>query len=256
MDTSKLQAVIPDLLAYGRRTMREQCVTSMGMILQDAQSWTPFVDVGRMDAELDAPATSKRLAALGFSEGDAIVMARGNPNSNFNRLTGGKWALELPSGGIQGFGRAYGDENAVSMYLELVIKPIMERMRAARHSSGHYLQSGYKSARDICVRSEFFKNRYRKQSGAANDNRLNKLDVSELGGTVIELKGDQCRVVSTNNIGESGSTPELNEEHRRALIEHSAGPLQDAVDKEAGACLTELERRIAEKWPVFNRLLS
>ena len=142
------------------------------------------------------------------------------------------------------------------MFLETVINPIKERMRAARHSSGHFLQSGYKAARDACVQSDFFKNRYRKQSGSANDNRLNRLDNSGFGGTVIELNGDQCQVVSTNNIGEDGSTPELNSEHRRALIEYSAGQLQDAVDKESADCQTELERRIAEKWTVFNRLLS
>jgi len=257
MDTSGLKTVIPDLVAYGRRTMREQCVTSMGMILQDAQTWTPFVDIGRMDQELDAPAENQRLAALGYSQGDAIVLARAAPGSNFNRMTGGRWAITLPkTASMRNFGRAYGSQNGAQMFLDAVIRPIMERMRASRHSSGHFLQAGYKEARDYCVRSEFFKNRYRKQSGKANDNPLNTLDSSDFGGTEIVIAGDHCAVVSTNDVGEGGSTALLDAEHRRALIAYGSGPLQDAVDKEAAACVTELRRRIGESWPLFNEMLK
>ena len=105
MDTSRLESVIPDLVSFGRRTVKEQCVTSMGMILQDGQNWTPFVGIGRMDAELDVT-TREHEARTGIistgridktlTYGELIVLERTNPNSKFNKATGGRWALQKP----------------------------------------------------------------------------------------------------------------------------------------------------------------
>ena len=261
MDTSKLEAVIPELVSFGRRTVKEQCVTSMGMILQDGQNWTPFVGIGRMDAELDAPAENERLAKLGFTEGDAIVMARSNPDSNFNKITGSRWALTLPkTASIAGFGRAYGKENAASMFLAAVIQPIMERMRSARHSSGHFLQAGFKAALQICVTSPFYKNRYRKREAFAPANPLNELDISGMGTTLISDGGDSVVVTGQNNVGDRMGTGNatLDSKHRQALIDYASGPLQEAVDKESDACVAELDRRLNDPdgFPRFNAMLS
>src|ERR1017187_2936609 len=96
MDTTGLDRASAAVVPETRRTVAEQCVTSMGMILQDAQNWTPAVGIGRMDSELDAPAENEKLAELGFTVGDEIVMARANPDSDFNKKTGGRWAITLP----------------------------------------------------------------------------------------------------------------------------------------------------------------
>ena len=260
MDTSGLRAVIPDLVAYGRRTVAEQCVTSMGMILQDTQTFggnpIPFVDVGRMDQELDAPASSAKLARIGFTEGDAIVLARAAPGSNFNRITGSRWALTLPST-MRDFGRAYGHENAARMFLESVVNPIMERMRSARHSSGHFLQSGFKEPFALCVTNPLFKNKYRKRDVMAPANPLNTLDPSELGRLDMTTPdAANFQVTAENNIGENGGNADLDAKHAEARDAYASGPLQGAIDKETAACETELQRRIAEKWPVFNKMLA
>src|ERR1017187_5198347 len=52
VDTSELQRAIPKILAFGRRTMQEQCVTSATFIAFRAQELTPAVDVGQIDADL------------------------------------------------------------------------------------------------------------------------------------------------------------------------------------------------------------
>src|ERR1019366_9862840 len=99
VDTSGLAAVIPALVEYGRRTTAEQCVTSMGMILQDAQNWTPFVATTRMDADLEVEAfgvtKTGRLSKakkprrkdyrVQGSEGLMIVVARMHPDSKYNQ---------------------------------------------------------------------------------------------------------------------------------------------------------------------------
>ena len=262
MDTSGLRAVIPDLVAYGRRTVAEQCVTSMGMILQDTQNFgdnpIPFVDVGRMDQELDAPAKNPGLAAMGFTEGDEIVMARSSPGSHYNQITGSRWAFAFsPTANLRSFARAYGRENAARMFLEAVVNPIMERMRAARHSSGHFLQSGFKEPIALCVTSPLFKNKYRKRDVMAPANPLNTLDPSELGRLDMTTPdAANFQVTAENNIGENGGNADLDAKHAEARDVYASGPLQGAIDKETAACEVELERRIAEKWPVFNKMLS
>ena len=260
LDTSGLRAVIPELVSFGRRTVAEQCVTSLGMILQDTQTYgdntIPFVEIGRMDAELDAPADSEKLAALGFTEGDAIVMARAAPDSNFNKITGSRWAFKLPStASMRGFGRAYGHENAARMFLETVVNPIMERMRSARHSSGHFLQSGFKFPIQQCVSSPLFKNRYRAKQISANANPLNTLDAGKLGKLeMAQTDSPEFSVTAENNVGQDGNAV-LDEKHRQALIAYASGPVQSAIEKETDACTTELSRRLEEKWPTFNKML-
>jgi hypothetical protein len=259
-DSARLSAAIPSLVEFGRRTTAEQCVTSMGMILQDAQTETPAVSIGRMDAELDAPADIESLANLGYTKGDEIVMARASEKSNYNRLTGGRWRINLPkTSNIAGFARAYGKENAAQMFLQTVLQPIKERMRRARHSSGHFLQAGYIAARDFCVSSPLFKNRFRQRSDLKSPNPLNHMDPRQLGdATMTPPTGPEFQIVAMNNVGDrvGQGNSILDAEHRRALIEYSGPPLQAALDREAIACETELARRMAEGMPKMNKMLS
>lgn len=260
MDTRGLERAILDVVPETRRTVAEQCVTSIGMILMDTQTYgdntIPFVDIGRMDAELDAPATNSRLAGLGFTEGDAIVMARGNPDSNFNRITGSRWTLTLPGGGIRGFGKAYGKQNAVQMFLQSVVRPITERMRMARHSSGHFLQSGFKWAIQQCVSSPLFKNRYRARSVNAPVNPLNRSDASQLGR--LDMTSPDVAnfsITAENNVGQDGNAV-LDAKHRQALVDYASGPVQASIGKEEGICIAELEKRLALKFEKTNKMLA
>jgi len=254
MDTSGLRAVIPDLVAYGRRTVAEQCVTSMGMILQDTQNFgsnpIPFVDVGRMDQELDAiDHVSKSkvdgLSGLPWTEAMMIAVQRTNPNSKFSVMTGNRWPLMKP-----GFPRG-------SIQNWRYFANAADRMTAARHSSGHFIQSGFKGPIEQCITSALFKNRYRARTALAPANPLNTLDPSELGRLdMASPESANFQVTAENNIGENGGNAVLDAKHAEARDAYASGPLQGAIDKETAACDVELERRIAEKWPVFNKMLS
>lgn len=255
MDTRGLERAISEVVPLTRRTVAEQCVTSMGMILQDAQNWTPAVSIGRMDAELDAPAENARLAALGFTVGDEVVMARASPGSKYNQITGSRWAITLPPGGMRAFGRAYGHENAAQMFLQSVINPIKERMRLARHSSGHFIQAGLKAAIKFCVTSPLFKNRYRAQGLYANPNPLNTLDAGRLGDArMTPPDGPTFSITAENNVGQDGN-PVLDVKHREALLAYASGPLQDAIEKERGVQVDELNRRLDLEYVKVNKML-
>jgi hypothetical protein len=255
MDTRGLEAAIHFVVPETHRTVAEQCVTSMGMILQNAQNWTPAVDIGRMDAELDEPAASASLARLGFTAGDEIVMARANPNSKYNAMTGNRFAIKLPSG-IRDFARAYGSENAVQMFLQAVIEPIRERMRMARHSSGHFLQAGFKMAIEFCVTSPLFKNRYRSRSLYANPNPLNVLDARKLGNAMMTVPdAPSFTIIAQNNVGQDGNEV-LDAKHRDALIAYASGPLQDAIDAEKDVQIAELNRRLKLKFDKANKMMA
>ena len=267
MDTSGLTKVIPELVSFGRRTVAHQCVTSMGMILQDAQNLTPFVATTRMDADLEVdvegitatgrPSKAKNPKHFKVTPGQwrthatplgvLIVMARMRPGSKYNRLTGSRWALPsaiLPTG--KGSARDR----------QTIIGNLLSRMTLARHSSGHYLQSGYKFVRDLCVSSPLFKNRYRARTGSANANSMNKLDASALGRlTMTPPDGDRFSITAENNVGQSGNAV-LDAKHRLALIQHSGPALQTAINNETAASERELARRIEEGMPRFNKMLS
>jgi hypothetical protein len=251
IDTSGLERVIPELVAFGRRTMQEQCVTSMGMILQDAQTNTKKVDVGRIADELEVTVTPQlstrgKRAGLPLKSGKMtvavpnmsyammIAIARLHPDSRYSQLTGNRWPVAMP------------DTEGQEEFLDYMAN-VAARMVSRRRSSTHFLQFGYKEARDECVSSPLFKNRYRAQMRNSNQNPLNTMSAKELGGTVIELVGDSCVVTSMNNIGEGGNDV-LDQKHREALIRESRPKLEQAVQNETVACEVELARRFELGW--------
>jgi hypothetical protein len=236
----------------------------MGMILQDAQNQTPFVGLGRIDADLDVEVTP--LTALGrpsraknpkhfkveqrrtpVARGILIVMARMNPGSRYNKITGGRWAIpasKLPTGPGTAEAR------------QTIIGQILSKMTLVRHSSSKFLKSGFKAARNECVSSPLFKNRYRKVSGTMNDNRLNTMDARELGRIETTLpSGNTFQITGYNNVGEGGNAV-LDAKHRAALIAYASGPLEDAVRREESVQVAEFEKRMAAQLEKINRRLA
>ena len=256
MDTRGLERAIVEVVPETRRTVAEQCVTSMGMILQDAQNWTTYVDIGRMDAELDAIdhvskprsdfAKENNLGGLPWTEGMMIAVQRTNPNSPFNLQTGGRWAIPY-TGGLKGIQR-WG-----------FFRQIAERMQAARHSSGHFIQAGFKAAIQFCVTSPLFKNRYRAKAIYANPNSLNTLDGGKLGDA-RKTPADVANfsITAENNVGDRAGLGNavLDAKHRQALIDFASGPLNDAIEKEREVQVGELARRLDLKYAKFNKMLA
>lgn len=263
MDTRGLQAAILEVVPKTRRTVAEQCVTSMGMILQDTQTYgdnaIPFVDIGRMDAELDAPADipfshtnslgikTEGTHQPGITEGEMIVIARMHPNSRYSQLTGNRWPVAMPdfSGRRDGGSAFWG-----------FVKTVKERMRMGRHSSGHFLQSGFKWAIEQCVTSDLFKNPYRKRDALSSANQLNTLDYKELGRLdMTSPDAPNFRITAENNVGQDGNEV-LDAKHRQALIDYASGPLQDAIEKERGVQVGELARRLEVEFEKTNKMLA
>ena len=271
LDASVLNRTIPELIKVNRRTLQEQCVTSMGMILQDAMNWTPFVPTQRMDEELNVDVTPvtktgrpsvarkpryfkvQSQAAAPVQLGILVVMSRMRPaglnslgNPNYNMLTGSRWALPsniLPTGKGSGVAR----REAVARLLSIMV--------LARHSSGHFLQSGFIPARDACVSSPLFKNRYRKRDFSGRANELNGLSPAQLGSFSMQAFGDEFTAVAENNVGENSNSV-LDAKRRKALIEKSGPMLQSSIDKETTVAVGELDRRLTDAMMPFQRILG
>ncbi len=246
-----LQAAIPQIVAFGRRTMHEQCVTSAAFICLDAQANTAAVAVGQIDAELEVEVrgytakgrlsrakrpASRRVSALAGARvplAVLIVMARTNPDSEYSKLTGNRWPLELsmlPSGPGSAAVRA------------AMIGAWVSRMTLSRHSSTHFLQHGWGPAiRALLQDPAYYAGRSKSKMGAqAKINPANTLDNSDLGQAIIELRGDACVVMAENAVGGEGNSV-LAEKHRAALIREGLPPLQAAIDKEADSVFGKVQ---------------
>lgn len=253
MDTSRMANAIPKILAFGRRTLQQQCVTSVVFICRRAQELTPAASIARIDAELDRDVTPQRktngsahqnfmaaLAPFPITVGMKIVIARMNPGSKYSRETGNRWPLAKPN------------TKGRMEFLQYVLN-VSERMRSSRHSSTHYLQTGWTPAIMIGIKSDLF--RYNpafgsRRAGAFRPNSLNDVDPDALGGLTIDVTGDTCFVVASNDVGEptGGSNAVLAKKHREALIRYGTPAANQAIAEEVAGIEREVERRFALGW--------
>ena len=268
-DVSVLERAIPRMVAFGRRTIHEQCVTSVTFTALRAQKLTDPADIGKIDAELEVE-VSPVLSTRGKRKGlplksgkkamrtkpgvrvpliTLITMARMNPASNFNLRTGGKWAIPsaiLPRG------------PGTARDRQMIIAHINQRSVMARHSSTHYLQTGWTPSIRQGLSSPFY--RYNPAFGSrrdarANPNPSNQLSVDDFGQLTIDLRGDECVVTATNNIGAKGNAV-LASKHNSALHTYGTEPRNQAIAEEAASIYREVDRRLALGWPVkFPELL-
>lgn len=259
VDTSVLEGVFTAFLGFTSRTLTEQCVTSLGIICSNARRDTPFVEPGEIDEELAVTATPGLLKSGALSKAKnrqrevvtvpedglaaMIVLARMHPGSNYNQLTGNRWALDKP------------DTHGAAEFAAWV-QAAAVRMVKGRRSSTHYLMAGWIEPIRLCISSPFFKGRYRTiQSGSKGSFKLDQRDPARLGGMTIELGADDVTVTAVNDVGD-GSNDVLDSKHQAALIRYGTPPLQAAVDKEASDMLAELSQRMEDGYPEFNQRLS
>jgi len=249
MDTSGLSKALPAAVACGRRSLEEQCVTSMGWIMVNAQRETPKVEIPDMDSELavvSTPVLSTRGARKGLplksgkldvattakTGAEMVVVSRlHNPGisqatgrANFNLLTGNRWALGLPgTSGVQAF-------------WDWVAQKATQMVKA-RHSASAFLKAGYSKAIKDCFASPFFQHskKYRSAASAMREatNSLTTVSPDKLG--LLDVSGSGSGTISItaeNNVGESSGNSVEDENRRRALIEKSGPHLQTAIDQE------------------------
>jgi hypothetical protein len=259
IDTSKLRACIPGLVATGRRTMAQQCVTSLGWIFVNTQKATPAVSLGRIDAELDAPGKTIAGKTSRLTAGQMIVLARTSPTSAYSVATGNRWPLKRPTLRGADFERAYGDAGMAKQVFTEWLESAAERQKRGRHSSTHFLRHGFAAGIQKAFANENFRHskKYRTAASAMSDsiNHLNRLDHVGLGEFFVSEHGDSVFARAENNVGERGPAEKLNEKHRRALISIAAPLAQAEVDKEAAVCEGELAKRMdAELVPAQRQL--
>lgn len=275
VDSSRLKAAIPEIVAFGRRTMKEQCVTSLAYICANAQQLTRRTELSRIDSDMQAtlsPAVlengrlsrnkkrQKEVVNLpDRSVADMIVVARMHPRSKFNRDTGGRWLLQKPVFSASKFTRAYGESGA-SMAKEQFWNWVRERavrMVKARRSSANYLKAGWKYAIRFFFDHPDFKGRSRRSGFKAELNPLNTLD-NPMGSALVSETGNEVLAVATNDVGEAygKSNPVLAAKHRAALIKFGLPAAQTACDMEAASIQAEVNRRLEDGMVQINKRLA
>lgn len=262
ISTAELEAQIPRIMSFGRRTLREQCVTSAALICLDAQELTPAVDLATIDSDMEVIAypeilkngkasrdKKKQRAELAFavdkSVAEMIVVARMHPGSRYSMLTGNRWPVAMPQ--TKGTADFWG-----------AVQDIAERMVRSRASSTHYLQHGWSPAINQLLRDPaYYAGKSRVQLRAqSNVAPLNTVSPDALGGATVQVYGDACFVTAENRVGSSGPSEVLNEKHQAALIEYGMPPTQAAIDREAVMMSEKVQDYIDREMPiVFDNLL-
>lgn len=267
MDSASLRQltteIFPQLLAAGRRTMEEQCVTSATFVAKNAKNGMAFVLIATIDRELEEaiiPRTRKtapksetskfksKLAPLPWTVGMLIAVMRTQPKSPYSIAIGNQWPLAKPTG----------KRGSIENWRYFV--NAAERMQSARHSSTHFLLTGWTHAIRDGLASPLY--RYNASFGSRRDasavgnagaDGFKKAgDVRTLGRMDIELSGDDCMVTTSNDVGGEGNEV-LAKKYREALIEHGTGPLEDAIGQELADGEKELQTRFLMKTQGLSR---
>lgn len=255
IDTSGLRAAVPKIVAFGRRTMEEQCITSAAFICLDAQANTPAVEIGRIDQELEVNVTGytkkgrlskaknphERRVTLKDTGKEVplavlIVMARTDPDSKYSLSTGNRWPLDadsLPKGPGSSLARKF------------KIMEWIQKMTMARHSSTHFLQHGWAPAIGRLLRHPaYYAGRSKfKLAEQTKINPINTMSHDDLGMAMVVTSGDSTMVTSENAVG-AGTNAVLSAKHRNALIEYGLEPLKNAIDKETTIMLNKVQEYI------------
>jgi len=253
VDLSGLQQAIPLIVAGSRRTLMEQCVTSLAYIVKNTQEVTPAASLSRIDSQLGATSTpilasrgknkgqplksgKSDVSVLSNSVASKIVLARMSPNSKYSKMTGNRWPVARPD--------FHGRTDSSSAFWGYV-KGVAERMVKARHSSTHFLQAGWNPALRQLFSNSFF--RGSKKGSSGTENQLNSLPSDKFGGTALQTSlSDKFSVSAYNSIGENGNSV-LGRKHRDALLKFGLPALEKGIARELSSINAKLEERAARE---------
>lgn len=240
VDMSGFQEAFELANQFTKRTPAEACNVAGYYIAAAAQRATPFVELQTIDSELAVemlPVMGKRGKPLknkktyrgkpgglsvvqGVPFSVLIIQARSNPNSRYNALTEGRYALMQSP--FKGLSRAAG---------RAAMAEAEDRMIKGRHSSPHFIAAGWVPARKILA----FARRYGAASGV--DTVLDALTQTamsasgSLGFAIAAIEGNlDAFCFIENDVGMGGGPNESN--YNKALWEYGLEPLQMAVDVE------------------------
>lgn len=262
VDISALARAIPQIVAFGRRTMQQQCVTSAYFICRNAMNETEKIFPDSIDARLGVKVTSytnanknriskaknrtrfKSSSAVGKAVplGVLVIMARMNPSSYYTKLTGARWSLS-PSLLQTGPGTA--------MQRQGMIDALLTKMISARRSSSAYLKSGWKTPLRLLYASPFMvkKSAEFRQSvaGESATDQGNARNTDRLGDATINAAGDAIMVTAINYTPLGGNAA-LEARHQHYAELQALPPLIAAVAREESMMLAEIQRRLDLGW--------
>ena len=245
VDTSSIQKAV---MLASKKTTR-----SMELLLADtafytavkAQARMPYAELSDIDSSLDATATLRSGRQTSLTVGQAIVLARANPNSKYNQVTGGRWALTMPkfAGELQRKVSYLGGYKTSRADFINWLQAAEQRQKSARHSSTHFLQSGwkvvFKMIRALGLRP------FRNPGGEVN-NPLNTLSSDKLGDIQRGGMGTSSQWFRIENLIGTAGGP-LAEEHNAAMQDYGVPALQWAVDQQAAEMREHnLEKKIGD----------
>ena len=199
------------------------------------QAYTPYVELGTIDRELETTVQVGKSATNHMTLGQAIVLARMNPTSKYNRVTGGRWALPRPPLDANKFEKAYGDASMARKTFWEIVNNAAERQRKARRSSTHFLQSGWKGVFKKIKALGLRGSKSASQSIRAQNNSLNTMSTSKvdsLGAVQRAGMGTSSQWIRIENLIGTDGGP-LAAEHNAASLAYGIPALQRGVDEQA-----------------------
>ena len=233
VDVSSIQRAITLAIPSSRRSMELLLADTAFYTAVKAQAAMPAADIAAIDASLDEVVyTSNKnpkfnehgtmiVGGLQWTKGMMIAVQRMNPNSKYSQVTGNRWPVAAP-----GFAR--GDYRNWEFF-----RDVAERMKMSRHSSTHFLKSGWKG---VFKKIKALGLRGRFSLPSSEDNDLNtmgsKTDAMGLIGRGGMGTASQFFTIE-NAVGMEGSSDALSKEHNAALMDYGVPALQWALDKQA-----------------------
>ena len=233
-------------------------------IVRKTRKYTPFVTVDEIDEELDvayAPGKTRkgklsvakkhRIPIPGMASNlyrhdeplaYLIQLARMSPGSVYNIRTHNRWMLP------GGFQRLKGLDSAGRA---TVLQGLARRMTMARHSSTHFLVSGWASAaKKIYNLLGFYLRGAAEDAAAPLEDGFSGKSVSpkpNMSFVTFSNSAGSAMVMVSNMIGTSGSVNAEN--YNKALVKYGTNPLQRAID-EVAVKMTE------HYWPKEQREMA
>lgn len=263
VSTKGLEDAIRERLKYPGRTEAEAVNTAAYWIAVNTKNATPFASIESMDSDLDRFTTP---TVTVDSEGKAVISKR--QKRQFGRI-GGKALLatgkRVPLAALIVAKRASGsytgnpkwklDKNPFKGVSPArgaaAMTKLIEKMFKGRHSSAHFLQSGWVKA--VKILRGFKVGSYRQGTNPNQDSKFD-YDLAVRGEATPAREGsDKVFSQIVNNTGETGFNRIRVDE---ALQQYGAAPLQAAVDRESDNLLEYVARKNAEKDAKFNRMAS
>ena len=258
VDTSGLSAALAKRaeILTSRRTMKQAVCTAAYYIARNAQRWMPYVSQGTIDSDLaveysfgQTPKGKLSMAKKNLRRGSGlfgatvrhsgirkthqvplaalIIQSSTRPWSRYNTLTNSRYARAASP--FKGLPREAGRQ---------AMRMAVHRMIGARHSSTHFLRSGWGEA----VRQL---ERFADRGGRGGKDRLDRPRNNKMMGEVIVTdNGGSASVYISNDAGAlSRNAQNFNE----ALWLHGAPALQVAVNYEEDKMRAYIQKKLDEQ---------